>query len=164
LRILKYCTSSVLDARSAPVKAFIRATWLLDSWDLLPKVMDVTLEFADFPFLTGKALALLKEYLVHIHVGNCVKVTGNPAYGDKHPRFGVDGGVHDVDDLARFLKILFDIGYLGKKTGGNGKPPVVGFEVKPLPGESSGVVLASTKRVWRQAWAQLQMGAKTSRH
>jgi D-3-phosphoglycerate dehydrogenase len=38
------------------VKAFIRATWLLDSWDLLPKVMDVRLEFADFPFLTGKAL------------------------------------------------------------------------------------------------------------
>jgi len=57
LRILKYCTSSVLDARSAPTKAFIRVTWLLDSWDLLPKVMDVTLEFADFPFLTGKALA-----------------------------------------------------------------------------------------------------------
>jgi len=39
------------------VKAFIRATWLLDSWDLLPKVMDVRLEFADFPFLTGKALS-----------------------------------------------------------------------------------------------------------
>jgi len=57
LRILKYCTSRVLDARFALVKAFIRATWLLDSWDLLPRVMDVTLEFADFPFLTGKALA-----------------------------------------------------------------------------------------------------------
>lgn len=39
------------------MKAFVRATWLLDSWDLLPKVMDVRLEFADFPFLTGKALA-----------------------------------------------------------------------------------------------------------
>jgi phosphoglycerate dehydrogenase-like enzyme len=39
------------------VKAFVRATWLLDSWNLLPKVMDVRLEFADFPFLTGKALS-----------------------------------------------------------------------------------------------------------
>jgi phosphoglycerate dehydrogenase-like enzyme len=39
------------------MKAFVRATWLLDSWDLLPKVMDVRLEFADFPFLTGKALS-----------------------------------------------------------------------------------------------------------
>ncbi len=93
-----------------------------------------------------------------------MKVTGNPAYGDKYPRFSVDGGGHDVDNLARFLKILFDIGYLGEKTGANGKPPIVGFEVKPLLEESSGVVLASTKRVWRQAWAQLQMGRKTSRH
>jgi sugar phosphate isomerase/epimerase len=111
-----------------------------------------------------RALTLLKEYLVHIHVGNCVKGTSNPAYGDKHPRFGVDGGVHDVDDLARFLKILFDIGYLGKKKGPNGKLPIVGFEVKPLPSESSEAVLVSTKRVWRQAWAQLQMTKKNSRH
>jgi len=110
-----------------------------------------------------KALALLREYLVHIHVGNCVKLTGSPAYGDKHPRFGVDGGVHDVDDLARFLKILFDIGYLGKRLGAKGKLPIVGFEVKPLPGESSEVVLASTKRVWRQSWAQLQTIKKRSR-
>ena len=39
------------------MKAFVRATWLLDSWNLLPKVMDVRLEFADFPFLTGRALS-----------------------------------------------------------------------------------------------------------
>ena len=109
------------------------------------------------------ALALLKDYLVHIHVGNCVKVEGNPAFGDKHPRFGVDGGTHDVDDLTRFLKILFDIGYLGKKTRQGEKLPMVGLEVRPLPGESSEAVLAGTKRVWRQAWAQLQT-IKTSRH
>jgi len=110
------------------------------------------------------ALALLKDYLVHIHVGNCVKVEGNPAFGDKHPRFGVDGGMHDVDDLTRFLRILFDIGYLGRKTRQSKKLPIVGLEVKPLPGESSETVLAGTKRVWRQAWAQLQMSKKTSRH
>lgn len=69
-----------------------------------------------------------------------------------------------MDDLARFLKILFDIGYLGKKMRAREKLPIVGFEVKPLPGESSEAVLASTKRVWRQAWAQLQMSKKTSRH
>jgi len=109
------------------------------------------------------ALALLKDYLVHIHVGNCVKVEGNPAFGDKHPRFGVDGGMHDVGDLTRFLKILFDIGYLGKKTRQSEKLPMVGLEVRPLPGESSEAVLAGTKRVWRQAWAQLQT-IKASRH
>jgi len=38
------------------VKAFIRATWLLDTWHLLPKEMDVRMEFADFPFLRGRAL------------------------------------------------------------------------------------------------------------
>jgi len=39
------------------VRAFIRATWLLDTWHLLPKEMDVRMEFADFPFLSGKGLA-----------------------------------------------------------------------------------------------------------
>ena len=102
------------------------------------------------------ALALLRDYLMHIHVGNCVKVAGNPAFGDEHPRFGVGGGMHDVDDLTRFLGILFDIGYLGKETRQSKKPPIVGLEVKPLPGESSEILLAGTKRVWRQAWAQLQ--------
>jgi sugar phosphate isomerase/epimerase len=110
------------------------------------------------------ALTLLRDYLVHIHVGNCVKVAGNPVYGDRHPRFGVSGGLHDVDDLARFLKILFDIGYLGKKIRQNEKLPIVGFEIKPLPAESSEAVLAGTKRVWRQAWGQLQMLNKASKH
>jgi len=103
-----------------------------------------------------RALTLLKNYLVHIHVGNCVKVQGHPAYGDKHPRFGVSGGEHDVEDLTRFLNILFDIGYLGRRTRPNGKLPIVGFEVKPLPGETPETVIAGTKRVWRQAWAQVQ--------
>ena len=110
------------------------------------------------------ALTLLRDYLVHIHVGNCVKVAGNPVYGDRHPRFGVSGGLHDVDDLARFLKILFDIGYLGKKIRQNEKLPIVGFEIRPLPAESSEAVLAGTKRVWRQAWGQLQMLNKASKH
>jgi sugar phosphate isomerase/epimerase len=109
------------------------------------------------------ALTILKDYLVHIHVGNCVKVTGNPAYGDKHPRFGVDGGLHDVEELTHFLRLLFDVGYLGKRLRANEKLPIVGFEIKPLPGESSEAVLASTKRVWRQSWAQLQMTKKNNR-
>ena len=39
------------------MRAFIRATWLLDDWDLLAGEMDVRIEVADFPFLEGKALA-----------------------------------------------------------------------------------------------------------
>jgi len=43
--------------RDCALRAFIRATWLIDAWDLLPKVMDTRIEFADFPsLLAGKAL------------------------------------------------------------------------------------------------------------
>jgi sugar phosphate isomerase/epimerase len=123
-------------------------------------------DMAHGPLLEEKfesALTVLKDYLVHIHVGNCVKEAGNPVYGDKHPRFGVNGGLHDVEELTHFLQILFDVGYLGKKLRANEKLPIVGFEIKPLPGESPEAVLASTKRVWRQSWAKLQMTKKTNR-
>ena len=109
------------------------------------------------------ALTVLKNYLVHIHLGNCVKVAGNPVYGDKHPRFGVNGGLHDVEELTHFLRLLFDVGYLGKRLRANEKLPIVGFEIKPLPGESPEAVLAGTKRVWRQSWAQLQTARKSNR-
>ena len=39
------------------MRAFIRATWLVDAWSLLPEVVDTRIEFADFPnLLEGKAL------------------------------------------------------------------------------------------------------------
>jgi len=103
-----------------------------------------------------RALALLNNYLVHVHVGNCVKVPGHPAYGDKHPRFGIEGGEHDVDDLARFIKTLFDIKYLNWRAKPNRQASIVGFEIRPLPGEDPETTIAGTKRVWRQAWAKLQ--------
>jgi len=105
-----------------------------------------------------RALAVLRRYLVHIHVGNCVKAAGHPAYGDKHPRFGIERGEHDTQDLARFLRILFDIGYLGKKTTSDTTLPIVGFEIKPMPGETPDAVIAGTKRAWRQAWAECRRG------
>ena len=91
---------------------------------------------------------LKKENIGHIHIGNSVKQAGHPAYGDQHPRFGLPGGENDVPQLVEFLKVLFEIGYLGK-----GRRPVVAFEVKPLPGETSGAVIASAKRTLLEAWA-----------
>ena len=91
---------------------------------------------------------LKKENIAHIHIGNAVKQTGHPAYGDQHPRFGLPGGENDVPQLVEFLKALLEIGYLGK-----GRRPVVAFEVKPLPGETSGAVIASAKRTLLEAWA-----------
>ena len=32
--------------------------------------------------------------LLHVHVGNCVLEPSSPLYGDKHPRFGVEGGAN----------------------------------------------------------------------
>jgi hypothetical protein len=76
-----------------------------------------------------------------------------PSAGDQHPRFGLPGGENDVPQLTAFLRSLFQIGYLNESPKGD--LPVVAFEVKPLPGEISEVVLANTKRVWREAWARL---------
>ena len=117
-------------------------------------------DMAHGPLLNETAkhgLTLLKRYLVHIHLGNCVKKDpAHPVYGDRHPRFGIKGGEHDVDELIRFIKILFDIGYIRKKPR-PGRLPIVGFEVKPLPGEDPDMVIAGSKRVWREAWARLEL-------
>ncbi len=97
-----------------------------------------------------KALGTLKKAnIAHIHIGNSVKQQGHPAYGDQHPRFGLPGSENDVPQLVEFLKALFEIEYLAK-----GRRPVVGFEVKPLPGETSGAVIASAKRTLLEAWAR----------
>ncbi len=100
---------------------------------------------------TPAAMAILGDHLVHVHVGNCVLVDGRPAYGDKHPGFGFQGGVNGVQELAEFIRGMFAAGYLGE---GKWPRPWVGFEVKPqAPGETSELTIANAKRTWRQAWA-----------
>ncbi len=100
------------------------------------------------------SLGLLKDYLVHIHVGNAVKIPGKDGYGDLHPRFGYPNSENDVPQLTEFLATLFEIGYLNPK-GAQGDKPWVGIEVKPQGSETSQLVFAQTKRVWREAWARL---------
>lgn len=91
------------------------------------------------------------QYLSHVHVGNCIlKDKNHIAYGDKHPRFGLDVGENDVEQVRQFLKALMDIGYIGP-----GKQNVVAFEVKPMPGESPELVVANAKRTLLEAWARL---------
>jgi sugar phosphate isomerase/epimerase len=97
------------------------------------------------------ALRIARDYLVHVHIGNCViKEKNHPAYGDKHPRFGMPGSENDVDELRLFLKALLDIGYIGE-----GKQNIVAFEVKPQSGESPEVVIANAKRTLMEAWTKL---------
>jgi hypothetical protein len=93
---------------------------------------------------------LKRDNLAHIHLGNSVKQAGHPAYGDQHPRFGLPGGENDVPQVVEFLRELFAIGYLAA-----GRRPVVAFEVKPLPGESSGAVIANAKRTLIAAWGRV---------
>ena len=100
------------------------------------------------------ALTILKPHLAHIHVGNAqFRTEGVESAGDQHPRFGLPGGENDVPELIEFLKALFEIGYLEENPQGD--LPIVAFEVKPLSGELPEVVLANTKRVWKEAWAKL---------
>ncbi len=98
-----------------------------------------------------QSIMAARAFLSHVHIGNCViKDKSHPAYGDKHPRFGLDVGENDVEQVRQFLKALLDIGYIGP-----GKQNVVSFEVKPMPGEDAEVVLAGSKRTLMEAWAKL---------
>jgi len=134
----------------SPVAAQFAARIRADhpSFGLLYDLSHMPLLYEDVP----GSLGVLKDYLVHIHVGNGVVVPGVPGYGDLHPRFGFPHGSNDVPELAAFLKGLFDVGYL--REGANVKP-WVGFEVKPFGAEDADLVLANTRRAWRQAWADL---------
>ena len=105
---------------------------------------------------TRSALTLLKDHLVHVHLGNCTLKHNDPLYGDKHPRIGYTGGAVGVPELTEFISGLFEIGYLEEETDqANKKKPWVGFEVKPMPGESSELLLAGTKRAFIKAWSDL---------
>jgi sugar phosphate isomerase/epimerase len=96
-------------------------------------------------------------YTTHLHIGNCVlKDRNHPAYGDQHPRFGVNGGENDVEQLRKFFEALFEEGFLKNDPPAKVEDkPLISFEVKPMAGENPGLVLANSKRVFKQAWALL---------
>jgi len=99
----------------------------------------------------AQAIMPIKDYLIHAHMGNCIlRDKKHPGYGDQHPRFGIIGGENDVQELTEFLKVLLDIGFLNHQN-----PPIVSFEVKPLAGETSEVVIANAKRVLKEAWTRV---------
>ena len=99
----------------------------------------------------GQALEPIKELLVHMHMGNAIlKDKTHAGYGDQHPRFGIAQGENDVDQLTDFLRTLYEIGYLG-----GGERRILSFEVKPLAGESSEMVIAGAKRVLNEAASRL---------
>ncbi len=101
-----------------------------------------------------EALSLLHNYLAEVHLGNCVKTPGLPAFGDKHPRFGFEGGVNDTKELVIFLKALFDTGFLTESLS-SAELPWLGFEVRPHQNETSQQILDNIEHTWTKAWEQL---------
>ncbi|NPV69232.1 MAG: TIM barrel protein [Firmicutes bacterium] len=92
------------------------------------------------------------QFTVHVHIGNCViRDRSHPAYGDQHPRFGVEGGEIGPTEVAEFLDLLRRVGYLR-----NGTRRPVSFEVKPMVGEDPDLVVAGSKRVLETALAMLE--------
>lgn len=117
----------------------------------------LTVDLSHMPLLYEKpmdSLVPVKDFLIHAHAGNAfMKEKANPMYGDQHPRFGVAGGENDVAELTEYIRALFAIGYFDKKLPT--AMPVFTFEVKPLPGETPEILVANTKRVWKEAWAKV---------
>lgn len=117
----------------------------------------LTIDLSHIPLIgesIEEALTTARDYLVHIHIGNCIlKDRNNSRYGDKHPPFGVEGGEIDVPQVTEFLKILKEIGYFSEAK--DGKMPVVSFEIKPSEEEIPEIVIANSKRVLLQALARI---------
>ena len=116
------------------------------------------LDLSHAPLLSetpGDMLRAGAEHLVHAHIGNAVmRDPSHPAYGDEHPRFGIEGGENGVAELTVFMQELLRVGYLKA-----GKPAIVSFEVKPIAawGESAAVVVANAKRALQKAWAMVEL-------
>lgn len=89
----------------------------------------------------------IKQFIKHAHMGNTVIKPGYPCYGDLHPRFGFPNSENDVKQLAEYLQLLLDIGFLNRDNR-----PIVSFEVKPFDNEDSELVIANAKRTLEQAW------------
>jgi sugar phosphate isomerase/epimerase len=117
----------------------------------------LTIDMGHLPLIGERFAASLKtvsNYLIHVHIGSCIlHDTTHPFYGDSHPAFGVRGGTADVAELTEFFAALREIGYFDKLLP-TGRPWVT-FEVKPQPGQSPELVIASCKRVLKEAWARL---------
>lgn len=97
------------------------------------------------------ALNIARDHLVHAHIGNCVMCNSeHPAFGDNHPRFGCEDGENDIVECVEFLSELLNIGYLDPE-----KRPILSFEVAPMEGESSEIIITNAKRVLNAAWSQV---------
>lgn len=115
-------------------------------------------DLSHFPLLEGesprKSIPKIQEHLVALHIGNAVvQDKDSPVYGDLQPRFGIEGGENDVDELIEFFRVLLEIDFLNPQRD---PKPLMCAEVRPvLAEEGSQLVIANTKRVIKKAWARV---------
>jgi sugar phosphate isomerase/epimerase len=109
-------------------------------------------DLSHFPLIhesTREAVLPVKDYIIHAHMGNCMMSNRqDPAYGDMHPRFGYPGSENDVEELADYLRLLLEIGYLDPTNR-----RFLSFEVRPVGDEDPDIVIANAKRTLNLAWA-----------
>lgn len=109
-------------------------------------------DLSHFPLIhesTRESVLPVKDYIIHAHMGNCLMSNRqDPAYGDMHPRFGYPGSENDVEELADYLRLLLEIGYLDPANR-----RFLSFEVKPVGDEDPDIVIANAKRTLNLAWA-----------
>ena len=120
------------------------------------KNFGVLADLSHFPLLKEKpadAIALVKKYPMHFHIGNCVmRDRKHPLYGDLQPRFGIPEGELDTGDVRGYFQLLLDNNLLDPQN-----KPVLSAEVRPLLAEEySEIIIANAKRVIKEAWAGVE--------
>ncbi|HEX2925168.1 MAG TPA: TIM barrel protein [Ruminiclostridium sp.] len=109
-----------------------------------------------FPLFTEsrkEILYTLQDYIMQVHIGNCVLGDmESPVFGDKHPRFGYSGSHVDAREIAHFLKDLLDINFLKP-----GSDKIISLEARPVEGEEPELIIANLKRVFQKAWKMYRM-------
>lgn len=91
------------------------------------------------------------DYVLHAHMGNCVMNKPNhPMNGDEHPPLGDPDGENGVDELAEYLKVLHENGYLHTST-----KPFLSFEVCVYGDWTREQLIAQCKETLDEAWARV---------
>jgi sugar phosphate isomerase/epimerase len=99
----------------------------------------------------AQAWADAGEYIVHAHMGNAImNKPDHPMNGDEHPPLCDPDGENCVDELAEYLKVLLDAGYLNTKT-----KPFLSFEVCIYGDWTREKLIAQSKETLDKAWAKV---------
>ncbi len=99
----------------------------------------------------AQAWADAGEYIIHAHIGNAVmNKPDHPLNGDMHPPLCDPDGENCVDELAEYLKVLLDAGYLNTKT-----KPFLSFEVCIYGDWTREKLIAQSKETLDKAWAKV---------